>query len=906
MNARDGTRKRSSMAEERERPDPEALLARLRQAEPDQRARLKVFLGMCAGVGKTYAMLQAAHQLQSEGVNLVVGVVETHGRRETEVLLNGLTVVPRRTFVNKGVSLGEMDLDAILLRRPELALVDELAHTNAPRSRHPKRYEDVLELLDAGISVYTTLNVQHIESRVDVVQQITGVDVKETVPDSVLDRADEIQLVDLTPEELRERLDADKVYLGGMAQVAAVNFFKLENLAALREMALRFAAERADDAMRDAMRERKITGPWKTAERLLVAVGPDRHAESLIRWTRRIAGELNCSWIAVHVEPDAPLEPSAREVLTRNLALARQLGGDVITTSGYDITEVLLRVATEKNATQIIVGKPRRPSWLQWLKGRSPAYELIRRSGLVDISVVQPEKDRSEDRTLTKKAAATTAPVNEYVLAGSLVASVTAVSLLMEPFTGYLPIALLYLLLVVVVGLKLTRGPVLAVAATGALLWDFLFIPPPFTFYIARLHDIMMFAMFFLVAMAMGHLTSRLRLAEMAERRRERNTAALYELAHQTAFATDLDTGLRAALSLIESTFGVQAALLPRLKDHTLSTTAHPASSFPLSEKEKGVAAWAFNRRMPAGRFTATLPDAEALHLPLQGRTAVMGVLSVHPPRGKSFDLNERDLLEAFAVLIGLILEKEHILEAIKFAEVYEASERLRRALLDSVSHELKTPLSVVQTGIDALSQYVGEDDKKQAAIGEIQSAVQRLHRIVRNLLDMTRIEAGVVQPRRDWCDVGELLQAGIASAGSAIGDYHLTVDADETLPMVKLDQALIEQCLGNLLVNAAGWSEPGSNITVRAAVRGDNLVLSVLDEGPGLEKADIDHIFEKFYRAPNARPGGTGLGLSIVEGFVRAHGGSVRAANREAGGAEFTLTIPVETVRPESMEGLA
>lgn len=498
------------------------------------------------------------------------------------------------------------------------------------------------------------------------------------------------------------------------------------------------------------------------------------------------------------------------------------------------------------------------------------------------------------------------APINEFVLAGVLVTLVTAISLLIEPFTGYLSIALVYLLLVVAVGLKLKRGPVLTVAAASALLWNFLFIPPRFTFYIDRLHDVMMFAMFFVVAMAMGHLTSRLRLTEMAERRRERRTAALYELAHQAAFATDLDTGLRAALSMIECIFGAQAALLLRLKDHTLSNVPYPASSLALSEKEKGVAAWAFSRRMPAGKFTDTLPDSEALHLPLQGRTAVMGVLSLHPPTGKSFDLGERDLLDAFAVLIGLILEKDHIIEAIKRAEVLEASERLRRALLDSVSHELKTPLSAVQTGIEALSKHVGEDEKKETTIREIQSAAQRLHRVVNNLLDMTRIEAGVVQPKLDWCDIGELIQAAVKLAGEAIGGRQLTIDADETLPMVKLDEALIEQCLCNLLVNAAAWSKPGSNIAVRAALKGHSFMLSVLDEGPGLSESDIDHIFEKFYRASDARPGGIGLGLSIVEGFVRAHGGSMRAANRESGGAEFTLTIPVETMRAESMEGLA
>ena len=864
-----------------------------------------MFLGMCPGVGKTYMMLQYVRQRLREGVNAFVGVVETHGRSETEALLVGLPVVPRRTIDYKGVSLDEMDLDAILQQRPELVLVDELAHSNVPGSRHPKRYQDVLELLDAGISVYTTLNVQHLESRVDVVHQITGVTIRETVPDSVLDRADEIQLVDLTPEQLRERLEEGKVYLGEMAQAAAANFFKFENLAALREMALRFTAERADEDVRGAMRDRKISGPWKTAERLLVAVGPDAHAESLIRWTRRVAGEFDCSWAVVYVEPEASMEPSIKETVTRSLSLARQLGGDVIVTSGHNVSDALLRVAREQNATQIIVGKPTRSPWVHWLTGRSPAYDLIRQSGYIDVYVVQPEKEPPRGRT-AKTHIGTGLPIGEYLLAGIFVASVTAASFLIQPFTGYLPIALVYLLLVVAVGLKFRRGPVLAVAATSALLWNFLFTSPHFTLYIEKLEDLMMFGMLLIVAIAMAHLTSRLRLSEMAERRRERSTAALYELAHQAAFATDLDTGLRAALGMIESIFGARAALLLRLRDHTLSNVPHPASSLALTEKEKSVAAWAFSRRIAAGKFTDTLPDSEALHVPLQGRTAVMGVLSLQPSPGKSFDLSERDLLEAVAVLIGLILEKEHIIEAIKYAEVLQASEHLRRALLESVSHELKTPLSAVQAGVDALANQIGDSNRPRATIREVQLAVRRLHRVINNLLDMTRIESGVIQPKLDWCDVSELIQAAVDLAGESIAENPITVDADKNLPMVKVDQALLEQCLCNLLLNAASNSEPGTKILIRARVIENRLILSVLDEGRGIRDADLPRIFEMFYRGAEARPGGTGLGLSIVDGFVRAHGGQVRAANRQPHGAEFVITIPVETLPANVMEELA
>jgi two-component system sensor histidine kinase KdpD len=455
------------------------------------------------------------------------------------------------------------------------------------------------------------------------------------------------------------------------------------------------------------------------------------------------------------------------------------------------------------------------------------------------------------------------------------------------------------------VGLKLSRGPVLTVAASSAILWNFLFVPPRFTFYIHNFHDAVMFVTFFVVAIAMGHLTSRLRLSEVAERRRERRTAALYELAHQAAFATDLDTGLRAAVSLTESTFGAQVALFLRQKDHALSTVAHPASSLSLSEKEKSLAAWAFSRRIPLGKFTETLPDSEALHLPLHGRTAVMGVLSIVPPSGRSLDLSERDLLEAFAALIGTILEKDHFFEAFKRAEIIEASERLHRALFDSVSHELKTPLSAVQAGIDALGRQLGGDEEKRTTLREVQSAVRRLRRVIDNLLEMTRIEAGVVEPKLDWCDIGELIRAAVELAGDAVHRHRIVIEADDALPMVKVDQPLLEQCLSNLVINAAVWSEPETKIMVRAGLDGNKLVLSVLDEGKGLSESDLARIFEKFYRAPDARPGGTGLGLSIVEGFIRAHGGSVRAANRETGGAEFTLTIPVETTRADVMEEL-
>lgn len=884
--------------------NPDALLADIKAEEAAGQARLKIFLGMCPGVGKTYAMLTAGHQLLREDINVAIGVVETHGRSEVAGLLDGLPSVPLRCLTYQGIVLRELDLDAVIERRPQVVLVDELAHNNAPGSRHPKRYQDVLELLAAGISVYSTLNVQHVESRADVVRQITGVTVQETVPDSVLDRADEIQLIDLTPEELRQRLKEGKVYTGERAQLAAANFFQHRHLAALRELALRAVAEHSDQDMRQEMRARQIAGPWKSSERLLVAIGGKPGGESLIRWTRRMAGALDCPWMAAHVEGETEIDSNTKAQVTRQLTLARQLGGEVMVTSGDKVSRALLRLAGEHNVTQIIVGKPPLAGgWLEWLKARRFIAQLVRQSGPIDIYVVEPEKGAMAG-TRSDPSKGTPFVPRDYALAGFAVAAVTGLSLLLEPITGYVAVALLYLLLVVMLGTRYSRGPVLAAAALSALLWNFLFIPPHFTFYIGKVHDAMMFAMFFVVALAMGHLTGRLRLSELAERRRERRTAALYELAHQAAFAPELDAGLGAAVKHIESIFAAKAALLLRLPDHTLAKEAHPISSFALTEKEQSVAAWAFSRRQPAGRFTDTLPDSEALHLPLQARTAVMGVLSILPRRDHVFDVSERELLDAFAVLIGLLLEKDHIAAAIKHAEILEASERLHRSLFDSVSHELKTPLAAVETGLAALEQPTLKPPSRELAIAEVKSALGRLNRVIDNLLDMSRIESGTLRAHLEWTDAEEVIESAIDLAGDHLAQHQVVVAGAAGLPMVKIDHALLEQALRNLLVNAAQCSPAGTTVTVGAVLRPERtLVIRVTDEGPGIAAADLSHVFEKFYRGGQARPGGTGLGLSIVDGFVRAQRGTVTVANRSGSGTEFEIRLPVEILDDTQLE---
>ena len=491
----------------------------------------------------------------------------------------------------------------------------------------------------------------------------------------------------------------------------------------------------------------------------------------------------------------------------------------------------------------------------------------------------------------------------ELELAGAAVLAVTALALLIAPVTGYVAVAMLYLLLVTAAGIYFSRFTVLAVAAASALLWDFLFIPPHYTFYIATIEDLLLFAMFFVVALAMGHLTSRLRGIQFLQQQRERRNAALYELVRQAGLADDLATGLRAALALVERIFQLPAGLLLRLPDHELGRDPYAASAPIIDDHAFAVAQSAFSLGKPAGKFTGSMRDAAVLCLPLKGRTAVMGVLVTKPDSKRVLDPAERELIETFAVLIGTILEREHLLAALKNAEVLETSERLRRALLHSVSHELKTPLAAVQTGIEALAGDAGGNSKRTTTITEVQEALRRLRRVIDNLLSMSRIESGVVRPQLDWCDVGELIEAARDLAGESLHDHFEVVDIDDHLPMVKLDQALLEQCVCNLLINAASWSPRASTITIGARLHDNQLAIFVRDEGEGIPPQDLPRIFDPFYRAAKAAPGGTGLGLAIVEGFVRAHGGAVHAANREPRGAEFTITIPVETLPAHVME---
>src|SRR6266568_4311464 len=864
-----------------ERPDPDALLARMKREETAAaRGKLKIFFGMSPGVGKTYAMLQAARQKQAEGCEVVIGIVETHGRKETEALLEGMPIMPRTQIEYRGTKLEEMDLDAILTWHPGLAVVDELAHTNAPGSRHPKRYQDVLELLDAGISVYTTLNVQHVASRSDIVRQISGVSVHETVPDSVLDLADEIMLVDLTPDQLRSRLAEGKVYLGERAAAASENFFRQSNLTALREMALRLVAEHVDRDLRDIMSEQKIAGPWKSGDRLLVAVSASPYSERLIRYTRRLAASMEATWIVANIEKPRALSQEEQTRLTRYLALARQLGAEVVSTPGTDIGEALLRIARQHNVTQIVIGKPLGSRWASFLK-RDPLRWLMRHSGNIDIHMI-PADESARPRSEPIEERLARAPWRDFGIALVIAAVVTALSLSIFSYTGYYAVALFYLLAVVLAGMRLRRWPTLFLAALSALLWNFLYVPPRFTFYIGQFQDVMMFCAYFVIALVIGHLATQLREREQSERRREERATALYRLTRALAASRDLGEAMPKVLTLIKNFFQADAAVW--LRDEG-GLSCHSASTFAPSSKDESVAIWAFQKKQAAGRSTDTLPDAESLHIPLVTGDRAEGVLTVRLANLPT--LEQRELLDAFAAQLALFVNKERALEEIHAAQISQQSQKLQKALFDSVSHELKTPLAAMSVALQS-PKLSGHADR-----AELQQAVQRLTRTVDHLLDATRLESGLLQPLREWCEPGELVHEAVALAG--LNEQSVKVTIAKNLPMISVDAHLIEQALGALLSNAAAHGMSDQPIEVSAARDDSMLVFSVVDHGPGLAPGEENKVFEKFYRGPGTPAGGLGLGLSIARQLVEAHAGQIVAQNREhTPGSRFSIRIPI------------
>jgi len=880
------------------RPDPDALLALWKDSQPNQAGRLKIFLGMCPGVGKTYSMLESAQRLRKEGMDVVAGVIETHGRNETTALVEGLEILPRAMTQYRGIQISEFDLDGALKRRPQIILIDELAHTNADGCRHKKRYQDVLELIDAGISVITTLNVQHIESRVDVVQQITGVTMRETVPDSILDRANEMELVDLPPDELRKRLAAGHVYMGENKNAAAANFFREENLTALREMALRYTAERVDRDLQDVMSAKRIRGAWKTRERFLVGVSASPYSESLIRWTRSAARRSNCPWFAVHINDGSPRSAPENERLSRNLSLARHLGAEVLLVNGQNFVDTFIQVAREHHVTNIVVGRPMITFWSRFLR-QSLADRLITKSRGIDVSVVCSES-RTEMRWETKDIQwrPPTGSIREFGWGAGIVCLLTVGAFRLTPVLGYETIGLMFLFVIVGLGFFLGPLPNFGVAILAALFWNYCFIPPIFTFTIGQPHDMMMFVTFVIIALAMGNLTSRLRRREREEARRERRTATLLRFIQKTVQEASIADALRTGVQEIDSVFDTKCVIIERTLTHKLSEIAFPGSSYFPSEKDRSVADWVFNNRQPAGRDTDTLAQAEAMYFPLIHLERAYGVVGVK--RENPFAIEERVLLEAMASQLALVLAKQHLHEAMQHVELTEQSNQLQRTLLDCVSHELKTPLTVLQTAYDSFEgRSVSSMPAEFKILGrETGVALRRLRRVVDNLLEMTKLESGIVKPTQEWCEIRELLEASIQASQDSLDDRRVEIKINAiSQSTICTDPHLLEHILQNLLINAATHSPQDGVIELSATVEKNSLSITVSDHGPGIRENDLPKIFSRFYRGEGSTPGGLGLGLSIVQSMVRALNGTVKAANRtQDTGAIFTLNIPIQS----------
>jgi len=875
------------------------LLRRVQEEEArEKRAKLKVFFGAAPGVGKTYAMLAEAQERRAEGLDVVIGVVETHGRSETAALTEGLEILPRIELAYAGQFMPEFDLAAALQRRPGLILMDELAHSNVMGSRHAKRWQDVMELLDAGFDVYTTLNVQHLESLKDVVAQITGVLVRENVPDTVLERADEVELVDLPPDDLLVRLKEGKVYLPDQARHARDHFFRKGNLLALRELALRHTAESVDAQMRRYMASEGIHKTWAAGDRLLVCVGPGELSERLIRGTRRMAGALGAPWLALYVESRKHLRftEADRTRIEDNLRLAEKLGGETaVIEGGGSLDDDILTFARDRNITKLVVGKPSRPRWMELVMG-STVDDLIRHSGDIDVYVISGEPGREPAAPLLRRTI--TSPARNYLLSALVVVISSALAALIFRRTELADIVMVYLLGILIVATRFGRGPSLLASILSVAALDFLFVPPYLTFVVTDFRHVGTFAVMLLMGVVIGNLTERIRAQARLARGREQRTHALYRLGQELARSAGSAALVASAIQNVATQFQGQGVVLQPDEHGRLQTPDHPMA-FPLNDQELGVAQWVFDHAEPAGLGTLTLPGARATYLPLRGVAGPIGVMGVLPEGAPRWvEPDQRQLLEAFATQTALALERALLAEQGVKDRRRADEERLRNALLSSVSHDLRTPLGVI-TG--AVSTALETPDLPEPARRELlqsaQEEAQRLHRLVSNLLDITRLEAGSLELHTEWTPLEEVVGSALNRRELATEVHRVRVSLPADLPLVAMDGVLMEQLLLNLLDNALKYSPPGSPVDIKAWAAGKSLTLSISDQGPGIPSGEEERIFEKLARgqAASNRPG-AGLGLAICKGIVTAHHGRIQAVNHPQGGAQFLVTLPLGT----------
>jgi two-component system, OmpR family, sensor histidine kinase KdpD len=886
------------------RPSPDALLEAARR-ENEGAGRLKIFVGAAPGVGKTYEMLQSAHAKLKAGIDVVVGFVETHGRPETEALLQGLEVVPRKRINYRDQMLEEMDLDALIARRPQLALVDELAHTNVPGSRHPKRYLDVEELLSHGIDVYTAVNIQHIESLNDVVAQITHVRVRETVPDSIFDRADAIELIDLTPDDLIQRLKEGKVYVPKQAERALQHYFSPGNLTALRELALRRTAERVDEQLLNHMQANAIAGPWAAGERILVCVSEDPRAAGLVRYTKRLSDRLHAPWTAVSIETRRSLQlgDEQRDRLADTMRLAESLGGEAMTIPGVQrrIADDLISFAQANNVTQIIIGKSTRSRWFEILRG-SVVHDLVRRAGNITVHVIAGEElPQGPGSKPAVQTAVRPEPFDPRPYLMSLLITVLGLGAaeLIQLRFGVENVDLVFLTAVVVVAARYGLWPSLLASVAASLCYNFFFLPPVYTFTITDPTNIVAFFFFMLIALLVSNVAARVRTQADTAIGRVRMTESLYAFSRKLAGTAALDDVLWATAYQIALMLKVRVVLLLP-ENGVLAVKAGYPPEDQLDDADLAAANWAWSNDRPAGRGSDTLPGAKRLFLPMRTGRGLIGAIGIDNDKtGPLLTPDQRRLLDALVDQGALAIERVLLVEDMDKVKRTVDSERLRSALLTSISHDLKTPLASVLGAASTLRDLAGNlsDAQKKDLLTTVIDESERLNRFIANLLDMTKLESGAIVPNAARHDIGEIVGSALRRATKVLAHHRISLDLAADLPMVELDAVLFEQVLFNLFDNAAKYAPADTTISIRGMRDRDSIVLQVMDEGSGIPPAEFESVFDKFYRvqkSDHVRPG-TGLGLAISRGFVEAMHGTIAAGNRtDRNGAVLTIRLPI------------
>lgn len=869
------------------RPNPDELLNSInKKNELSNRGKLKIYLGMCAGVGKTFSMLQDAGKAKGKGIDTVIGYVETHGRSETEFLLFYLEQIERKEITYKGIKLQEMDLDAILARKPKLVIVDELPHTNAPGSRHNKRFQDILELLNNGIDVYTALNVQHIESRADFVTQITGIRITETVPDSLLDLANEIELVDISPDELLQRLKDGKVYTKDKSREAVQSFFRKGNLTALREMSLRLTAERVDKQLRDYMSENRITGPWKSGQRILIAISSSPSSAHLIRWARKVSYTLKASLVAVNIETSKYLSEKEINSLNKNIELAKELGAEFISTADENIVKGVLRIARKENVTDIIVGKSKENK-IKKVFSKSIVQKLIDECGDIDIYVVS-ENIENEKKKKINLPLPQSSFIN-YLISGLCIAIVSVILYPLSDYIGYQSVALILLFVISLLPLYFGPGPVLLASFMSPLIWNYFFVPPYHTFRISKTEDALLFVLFFIITTITSILTLRIRKKEFHLRKREERATALYKLIKELSESDNRSQIINTFKNNVNKVFKYNSyVFLTNEFDELLTDDSK------LTSKDKAIINWVYSNKLKAGKHTDTLPDSEYMFFPLNGTQSIYGVAAIKPFEKFSSD-DEKNFLELFINLFTTSLEKQILSETANKINLMKESEKLYKNIFDSISHELKTPVSAI---IGAVTLIL---DKKNSLternildlIKEIHIGANRLNMLVENLLDMTRLESGRIEPDFLFYDFNDVLNSAVEKLQNEIANINLIKFIPDDMPLVYIDAGLMEQVIKNLLLNSVKYSGLSPEITIKTKWDEKFIYITVSDKGEGIPEEHLNHIFDKFYRVNNLKTGGSGLGLSIVKGFIQAHKGEVTVRNNPDKGVTFEIRIP-------------